>query len=76
MVHSRFKLLVRVGTIAVIWFLWLCRNDKVFNEKIFSHTCHLPLYGFAASRTVASLLRFLHDWRIREGIYYFTWVAT
>jgi hypothetical protein len=22
-----------VGAIAVIWSLWLCRNDKVFNDK-------------------------------------------
>ena len=32
-VDPRFKLLVRVGAIAVIWSLWLCRNDKVFNDK-------------------------------------------
>ena len=29
---SRFKLFSRVGAIAVIWLLWLCRNDKVFNN--------------------------------------------
>jgi hypothetical protein len=23
----------RVGAIAYIWSLWLCRNDKVFNDK-------------------------------------------
>jgi hypothetical protein len=23
-----------VGAMALIWSLWLCRNDKVFNEKI------------------------------------------
>jgi hypothetical protein len=22
-----------VGALAVIWSLWLCRNDKVFNDK-------------------------------------------
>ena len=32
-VDPRFKLLIRVGAIAVIWSLWLCRNDKVFNDK-------------------------------------------
>jgi hypothetical protein len=32
-VDNRFKLLIRVGAIAVIWSLWLCRNDKVFNDK-------------------------------------------
>ena len=29
-VDPRFKLLIRVEAIAVIWSLWLCRNDKVF----------------------------------------------
>jgi hypothetical protein len=28
----RYKSLIRVGAIAVIWSLWLCRNDKVFNN--------------------------------------------
>ena len=32
-VDHRFKLFSRVGAIAVIWSLWLCRNDKVFNDK-------------------------------------------
>ena len=32
-IDSRFKLLIRVGAIAVIWSLWLCRNDKIFNDK-------------------------------------------
>jgi hypothetical protein len=32
-VDNRLKLLIRVGAIAVIWSLWLCRNDKVFNDK-------------------------------------------
>jgi hypothetical protein len=25
-----------VGAIAIIWSIWLCRNDKVFNDKISS----------------------------------------
>ena len=32
-VDRRFKLLIRVGALAIIWSLWLCRNDKVFNDK-------------------------------------------
>ena len=35
-VDNRFKILIRVGAIAVIWSLWLCRNDKVFNNKMSS----------------------------------------
>jgi hypothetical protein len=30
--HS-FKKHIRVGEIAVIWSLWLCRNGKIFNDK-------------------------------------------
>jgi hypothetical protein len=32
-VGPRLKILIRVGAIAIIWSLWLCRNDKVFNNK-------------------------------------------
>jgi hypothetical protein len=32
-IDLRFRMLIRVGTIAVIWSLWLCRNDKVFEDK-------------------------------------------
>jgi hypothetical protein len=35
-VVSKFKILIRVGAIAVIWLLWLCRNDKVFYDKNYS----------------------------------------
>ena len=32
-VDRRFKRLIRMGALAVIWSIWLCRNDKVFNDK-------------------------------------------
>ena len=32
-IDHRFRTLLRVGALAVIWSLWLCRNDKVFNDK-------------------------------------------
>jgi hypothetical protein len=32
-IEHKFKILIRVGPLAVIWSLWLCRNDKVFNGK-------------------------------------------
>jgi hypothetical protein len=35
-VDNRFRTLIRVGALAVIWSLWLCRNDKVFNNKMSS----------------------------------------
>jgi hypothetical protein len=31
--RSRFKNHIRVGAIDFIWSLWLCRNDKVFDDK-------------------------------------------
>ena len=33
-VDPRFKLFSRMGTIDTILLLWLCRNDKFFNDKI------------------------------------------
>ena len=32
-IDHKFRILLRVGALAVIWSLWLCRNDKVFNDK-------------------------------------------
>ena len=32
-VDKRFKRLIRMAALAVIWSLWLCRNDKVFHDK-------------------------------------------
>ena len=32
-IPNRFKTLIRVGAYALLWSLWLCRNDLVFNDK-------------------------------------------
>ena len=41
-VDNRFKQLIRVTAFAVIWSLWLCRNDKIFNDKnLFSYAGYL-----------------------------------
>jgi hypothetical protein len=32
-IDNRFKKHIRVGAIAFIWSLWLCRNDNMFNDK-------------------------------------------
>jgi hypothetical protein len=32
-VDYKYMILLRVGAMALIWSLWLCRNDKVFNNK-------------------------------------------
>jgi hypothetical protein len=32
-IDNSFKKHIRMGAIAFIWSVWLCRNDKVFNDK-------------------------------------------
>jgi hypothetical protein len=32
-IDSKYRILLRVGAMALIWLLWLCRNDKVFGNK-------------------------------------------
>ena len=32
-VDRKDRTIIRVGALAVTWSLWLCRNDKVFNDK-------------------------------------------
>ena len=32
-IDHKYRTIIRVGAIAVIWSLWLCRNDKIFNDK-------------------------------------------
>ena len=36
-IDNKPKTILRIGALAVIWSLWLCRNDKVFSDKNFSH---------------------------------------
>ena len=33
MIDHKFRTLLRVGALAIIWSLWLHRNDKIFNDK-------------------------------------------
>jgi hypothetical protein len=35
-VDSRFKVLIWVGPVAIVWPLYLCKNDKVVYNKLFS----------------------------------------
>jgi hypothetical protein len=60
-----------VGSLDVVWSLWLCRNDKVFNNSnysllIFSFCGHL----FSEWRITTHLHKSIHDWRPRLGILY------
>jgi hypothetical protein len=35
-IDLRFRTLIRMGALTVIWSLWLYRNDKIFNDKNYS----------------------------------------
>jgi hypothetical protein len=35
-IDYKYMILLRVGEVALIWSLWLCRNDKVFNNNFVS----------------------------------------
>jgi hypothetical protein len=55
MVDHGFKTFIRVRTVGIIWSLWLCRNNKVFNDK---HSSLLPfIYRCTASLRLWSLLQ-------------------
>jgi hypothetical protein len=32
-IDLRFRTLIRVGAVAVIWSLWLVKNDKIYNDN-------------------------------------------
>ena len=49
-VDNRFKQLIRVAAVAVIWSLWLCRNDNVFNDK----NCSLMQVIYRTTATLRS----------------------
>jgi hypothetical protein len=75
-IDNRFKKHIRVGVIAVIWSLWLCRNDKVFNDKNIP-SCRLstgPLvhsvcgHLYSVWRIATFIQRSVHDWKLRRGI--------
>ena len=33
-IDNKYRIHIRVGAIATLWSLWLCRNDMVFNGKM------------------------------------------
>jgi hypothetical protein len=72
-IDLRFRAFVRVGALAVIWSLWLCRNDKVLNDKNCSLLQVIYRYSvcdhlFSGWRIETYLWRSVHDWRLRRGI--------
>jgi hypothetical protein len=55
-IDNRFKRHIRVGAIDFIWSLWLCRNDKVFNDKT-SSILQVIYQGISTLRLWSSLQR-------------------
>jgi hypothetical protein len=58
-IDYKYMILLRVGAMALIWSLWLCRNDKVFNDK----NCSLlqVIYRCTGTLRVWSQLHRLED---------------
>jgi hypothetical protein len=75
-IDLRFRRLIRMGALAVIWALWLCRNDKIFNGKTFlscSLSTDVPIFFvcgrlFNGWRIATSLRRSIHDWMLQRWI--------
>ena len=77
-IDHKFRTIIRVGAIAVIWSLWLYKNDKVFNDKNISlvHVIYrftILLRSWSILQRVKNrdfLWRCLHNWK--HGERYFT----
>src|SRR3954466_14193502 len=54
-IDNKIKTILRVGALAVIWSLWLCRNDKIFSDKNF--TCLQVLYRCTGILRLWSILQ-------------------
>jgi hypothetical protein len=77
-IDLRFRRLIRVGALAIIWSLWLCRNDKVFNDKNYSllqviYRCTSILCLWSPLQRMEHHDLFVevwHGWRLRRGIFF------
>jgi hypothetical protein len=75
-IDHRFQMLIRVGALAIIWSLWLCRNDKVFNKKkpfsfagyLLVHQYSLIVVASTSCGESGPIYRGLLRWRLRPGI--------
>ena len=69
-ISNRYKTLIRVGAYALLWSLWLCRNDLVFNGKncsslqVFSvvRTCFVRGLCYNVRSTNRYSRRCVRDW--------------
>ena len=54
-IDNTFRKHLRVGAIALLWSLWLCRNDRVFNAKLSS-----------AMQVIFCCAHYLREWSILQ----------
>jgi hypothetical protein len=75
-IDLRFRTLLRVGALVVVWSLWICRNDKFLMIKIVL-SCRLstdvPVFSvcghLCSGWSIETYLRrSVHGWRIRWEI--------
>ena len=58
-IYKKFRTIFRVVALVVIWSLWLCRNDKVFNDKN-SSLMQVIYRTIATLRSWSQLQRVMH----------------
>ena len=45
---KKFRTIIRLGAIAIIWSLWMCRNDNLFIDKdFFSFVGAIPVHKYS-----------------------------
>jgi hypothetical protein len=73
-----------VGALIIIWSLWLCINDKVFNDNFFSYAGNLSVHIFAPFMVISTMhgestpvYRGIYTVGYHnKGYFYTTWLAT
>jgi len=83
-IDKKLRTIIRVGAIAVIWSLWLSRNDKVFNDKSVSPMqvlyCCTSIIRFVVYLTTSGTSRPLYGVMCMtgtggEGHFFTTWMT-
>jgi hypothetical protein len=77
----RFRKHIRVGVIAVIWSMWICRYDKVFNDKNsyilqVIYRCTNTLCLWSSLQHVENwdlFMEVVHGWRLRQIFFQHGW---
>jgi hypothetical protein len=76
-------MLIRVQALIVLWLLWQCRNDKVFNDKIVlscRSSTGVLVFSFVVTSSDAGEPQPIYGGlytveRYKEGYFFPIWVA-